>query len=102
MGFARARPILQSAASRGRRAGTMIKHVIAFGLMGVLGLGAGTAAAQTYPSHSVRAIVAFAPGGVTDTFTRLVAQKLSENLGKQFYVDNLAGASGNIGTAQAA
>ena len=60
------------------------------------------ATAQTYPTHSVRAIVAFAPGGVTDTFARLMAQKLSENLGQQFYVDNLAGASGNIGTAQAA
>jgi tripartite-type tricarboxylate transporter receptor subunit TctC len=50
----------------------------------------------------VRAIVAFAPGGVTDTFARLMAQKLSENLGQQFYVDNVAGATGNIGTAQAA
>jgi tripartite-type tricarboxylate transporter receptor subunit TctC len=60
------------------------------------------AAAQTYPAHPVRAIVAFAPGGVVDTFARLMAQKLSQNLGKQFYVDNLPGASGNIGTAQAA
>jgi tripartite-type tricarboxylate transporter receptor subunit TctC len=60
------------------------------------------AAAQTYPTHSVRAIVAFAPGGVTDTVTRLVARKLSENLGQQFYVDNLPGATGNIGTALAA
>jgi tripartite-type tricarboxylate transporter receptor subunit TctC len=65
-------------------------------------LGAGSADAQTYPARSVRAIVAFAPGGVTDTFTRLMAQKLSENLGKQFYVDNVPGATGNIGTAQAA
>src|SRR6202043_321007 len=73
------------------------------GLMIVLGLaGARPAVAQTYPSRSVRAIVAFAPGGVTDTFTRLMAQKLSENLGQQFYVDNIPGATGNIGTAQAA
>ncbi|MBO0712615.1 MAG: tripartite tricarboxylate transporter substrate binding protein [Acetobacteraceae bacterium] len=64
--------------------------------------GAGTEAAQTYPARSVRAIVAFAPGGITDTFARLVCQKLSENLGQQFYVDNLPGASGNTGTAQAA
>src|SRR5437588_4745207 len=64
--------------------------------------GAGPADAQTYPARSVRAIVAFAPGGVTDTFARLMAQKLSENLGKQFYVDNLPGATGNTGTAQAA
>ena len=50
----------------------------------------------------MRAIVAFAPGGVTDTFARLMAQRLSEDLGKQFYVDNVPGATGNIGTAQAA
>jgi tripartite-type tricarboxylate transporter receptor subunit TctC len=79
----------------------MIKHVIAFGLLVALAL-ASPATAQTYPSHAVRAIVAFAPGGVTDTFTRLMAQKLSENLGQQFYVDNVPGATGNIGTAQAA
>src|ERR1700737_1770045 len=65
-------------------------------------IGASPATAQTYPTRSVRAIVAFAPGGVTDTFTRLMAQKLSENLGQQFYVDNLPGATGNTGTAQAA
>jgi len=65
-------------------------------------LGVAAAQAQTYPTHAVRAIVAFAPGGVTDTLARLVSQRLSENLGKQFYVDNVAGATGNIGTAQAA
>jgi tripartite-type tricarboxylate transporter receptor subunit TctC len=60
------------------------------------------ARAQTYPTRPVRAIVAFAPGGVTDTFARLMAQKLSEHLGKQFYVENITGATGNIGTGQAA
>ena len=44
----------------------------------------------------------FAPGGATDVFARPVAQKLSEQLGKQFYVDNVGGASGNIGMGQAA
>ena len=58
--------------------------------------------AQAYPSRPVRAVVAFAPGGVTDTFGRLMAQKLTEQLGKQVYVENLAGASGNIGTGQVA
>ena len=58
--------------------------------------------ALDYPTRSVRVIVAFAPGGVTDTFARLMAQKLGERLGKQFYVDNIAGATGNIGTGQAA
>src|SRR5262249_35106349 len=60
------------------------------------------AGAQAYPARPVRAVVAFAPGGVTDTFGRLMAQKLTEELGKQVYVENIAGASGNIGTAQVA
>src|SRR6266487_1177654 len=58
--------------------------------------------AQAYPTRPVRAIVPFAPGGVTDTFARLMAQKLTEQFGKQVYVENIAGASGNIGTAQVA
>ena len=58
--------------------------------------------AQAYPSRPVRAVVAFAPGGVTDTFARLMAQKLTEQLGRQVYVENIAGASGNIGTGQVA
>jgi tripartite-type tricarboxylate transporter receptor subunit TctC len=62
----------------------------------------GRASALDYPTRAVRVIVAFAPGGVTDTFARLMAQKLGERLGKQFYVDNIAGATGNIGTGQAA
>jgi tripartite-type tricarboxylate transporter receptor subunit TctC len=44
----------------------------------------------------------YTAGGPTDTFARLIAQKLSEHLGKQFYVENVAGATGNIGTGQAA
>src|SRR5258708_5109937 len=99
MGFPRAQAILQLP----NWEAPMIKHLIA-GLASVAlaVISAGAATAQTYPAHSVRAIVTFAPGGVTDTVTRLVAQKLSENLGQQFYVDNIPGATGNIGTAQAA
>jgi tripartite-type tricarboxylate transporter receptor subunit TctC len=60
------------------------------------------AMAQAYPVRPVRMIVPFAPGGPTDVTARLMAQQLSEQLGKQFYVENMAGASGNIGTGQAA
>jgi tripartite-type tricarboxylate transporter receptor subunit TctC len=59
-------------------------------------------AAQTYPSRSVRVIVPVGAGGANDTATRLIAQKLSESLKQNFYVENVVGAGGNIGMGQAA
>ena len=58
--------------------------------------------AQAYPTRPVRVIVPYAPGGPTDIFARLVGQKLSEHFGKQFYVENIGGAGGNIGMGQGA
>jgi tripartite-type tricarboxylate transporter receptor subunit TctC len=58
--------------------------------------------AQAYPSRPVRVIVPFAPGGQTDAIARLMAQKLSEHFDKQFYVENMPGAGGNIGMGRAA
>jgi tripartite-type tricarboxylate transporter receptor subunit TctC len=54
--------------------------------------------AQSYPTRPVRIIVPFAPGGVSDTTTRLIGQWLSERLGQQFVIDNRPGGGGNIGT----
>lgn len=58
--------------------------------------------AQTYPARSVRVIVPFAPGGATDIVARPILHELSKRLGQQFYVENIPGASGNLGTGQAA
>src|SRR5215475_1807516 len=60
------------------------------------------AKAQVYPTRPVRVIIPFAPAGPTDVFGRLMAQKLSDNLGKQFYVENIGGAGGNVGAARLA
>ncbi len=62
----------------------------------------GAATAQSYPARTVRVIVPYSPGGPTDVCARLIAQKLSDRLGKQFYVEDITGAGGNIGTGQAA
>lgn len=56
------------------------------------------ATAQTYPNRPIRMIVGLAPGGGTDVAARIVAQKLSENLGQQVVIDNRAGAGTIIGT----
>ena len=55
-----------------------------------------------YPDKAIRLIVPFAPGGVTDTSGRVVADALSKRLGQPIVVENKAGASGNIGTQQVA
>ena len=60
------------------------------------------ALALDYPTRAVRIIVAFVPGGPSDIFGRIAAQKLSEQFGKQFYVENISGGGGNIAAAQAA
>jgi len=59
---------------------------------------AASAAGQTYPNHPVRMVIPLSPGGTTDVPGRIIAQKLSETLGQQFFVENRAGAGGTIGS----
>ena len=65
-------------------------------LSALLGLFASGAMAQAWPSKPITLIVGFAAGGATDTAARIIAKKLSENLGVSVVVDNKAGAGGNI------
>ena len=56
-----------------------------------------TAPAQAYPSKAVRVLVVFPPGGSNDVVARIVFQKMSDQLGQQFVIDNRGGAAGTIG-----
>ena len=60
------------------------------------------APADGYPGRPVRVVVGFPAGGPTDVIARLVAQKLSDALGQQFFVENVGGAGGNIASGQVA
>ena len=59
--------------------------------------GIASAQAQPYPARPVKVIVPFAPGGVVDVIARMWAVRMSQNLGQQFYIENHAGAGGNVG-----
>src|SRR2546426_7291428 len=74
------------------------------GLVGVLVyfLVAGTAVAQSYPTHPIRMLVPFAPGGTTDIVARVLGLKLSEDLGQPIVVENKGGAGGTMATAMLA
>lgn len=58
--------------------------------------GVAVAAAQNYPSKSIRFLVGYAPGGGTDIMARVVGAKLTESLGQQLIVDNRPGANANL------
>lgn len=59
----------------------------------------GAAQAQDYPNRQITMVVPFSAGGPTDTVARLVAEKMSSDLGQQIVVENVGGAGGTLGQA---
>jgi tripartite-type tricarboxylate transporter receptor subunit TctC len=73
-----------------------IAWAIAAGLAACCSLPVVAADARDYPARPVRVVVGFAAGGFADSTARLVGQRLSEQLGQHFVIDNRGGAAGNI------
>lgn len=67
-------------------------------LLGMAAFPAGALAQGTYPTRPIKIVVAYSPGGANDVVARLVAQKLSEELGQSVVVENKPGAAGILGT----
>jgi tripartite-type tricarboxylate transporter receptor subunit TctC len=78
-----------------------LQHVFAAVAVAAMGA-AGPVSAQSFPTKPIRLISPFPPGGTTDILARIIAQKLTESLGTQVFVDNRAGAGGTLGVGLAA
>ncbi len=75
----------------------MVRWLVA--VLGVFAFTGSTAWAQQYPVKPVRVVIVFPPGGATDIVGRIAFQKVGEQLGQQFIIDNRPGAGGTIGAA---
>ena len=62
----------------------------------------GGVSAQTWPAKPIRLVVPYPPGGLIDNMARLLAPRLSQELGQPVVIDNKPGAGGNVGAAEAA
>src|SRR5262249_57342016 len=93
-----------TAPDRAKGVSMRVTNAIARVLAACAGLFAAAALAQSpgYADRPVKIIVPFAAAGPTDVVARLIALKLSEKYGQQFYIENMAGGGGNTGLGAAA
>lgn len=75
----------------------MSKKLLVGAIAGLTVLACGSAWSQAYPARPVRVVVVFPAGGATDIVARMVFQKMSEQIGQQFVIDNRGGAGGMVG-----
>jgi len=73
----------------------LLRSAVAIAIFGV----ATTSFADTYPTKPVTIVIPFPPGGTLDVVGRMLAQKLTEQMGQSFIVDNRPGAGGTIGAS---
>ncbi|MDO9415150.1 Bug family tripartite tricarboxylate transporter substrate binding protein [Pararhizobium sp.] len=79
------------------------RTALTLGLVGLSALALGAPAfAQDFPDRAVTLVIPFAAGGSTDVVGRIIAQKMSDDLGQQVVVENVAGAGGNLGADRVA
>src|SRR5258705_883576 len=95
--------LVQGSGPRSAQLMTRFQRVSSFIVISALWIVAALpAAAQDYPSRSVRVIVPFGAGGPTDVFTRAIAEELNKSLKQAFVMENRPGAGTIIGTDAAA
>jgi tripartite-type tricarboxylate transporter receptor subunit TctC len=75
------------------------RHVVAIWLAS---LALTPASAEEFPNRPITWVVPFAPGGITDTTSRIGAEEMSRTLGQSVVIDNRAGGGGTVGTEQVA
>src|SRR5215204_4725401 len=85
-----------SRARQGEDAMNITRAWLAAALWALLAMAPPPAEAQNYPARQVKLVVPYPPGGPNDIMARILAQKLSETLGGQFFVENAAGAGGTL------
>ncbi|WP_289294893.1 tripartite tricarboxylate transporter substrate binding protein [uncultured Reyranella sp.] len=79
---------------------TSRRHALALiGMLATSGAGSAFAQGAPFPSRTIRLVAPHAPGGNSDTFARILAQKLGERIGQQVVVENRTGAGGTVGSA---
>jgi tripartite-type tricarboxylate transporter receptor subunit TctC len=76
--------------------GDLFRRLLPLIALAAIGIN-GTASAQTYPNRPIRMVVPYAAGGSVDIIARVIAAKLSDNLGQPVIVENRTGAGGNAG-----